>query len=71
MGYFITHKHEEEAQGSPPAWCGEAKELWCQEQQRYMPGWLRVCRANGLGEDGVTIELGEQICLQECSSRIE
>lgn len=53
MGYFITHKHEKEAQGPPPAWCRETKELLCQEQQCYMPGWLRVCGANGHREDGV------------------
>lgn len=39
MGYFITHKHEEEAQGPLPAWCREAKKkLLCQEQQRC--AWL-------------------------------
>lgn len=38
MCYFITHKHEEEAQGPPPAWCREAKKLLCQEQQRC--AWL-------------------------------
>lgn len=38
MGYFITHKHEEEAQGPPPAWCREMKELLCQQQQLH--AWL-------------------------------
>lgn len=25
-----------------------------------MPGWLRVCRANGLGEGGVTLSWGSE-----------